>query len=282
MKDERVSGLATRTIEDFGDQWTRYTDNDGYYGSTELLADVLGPLLPLSALAGKRIAEIGSGTGRIVRMLLSAGAAHVVAIEPSQAVEALRRNLQPFAERVTIMNLRGHELPAGLNVDLVVSIGVIHHIPDPAPVLKAAFNALRPGGQVVIWVYGKEGNRFTIALIELMRRATTHLPHFAVASIAWLCNAALALYVPACRRFPSLPLAEYVQNVIGRFDMNKRFLVIYDQLKPAYAKYYTKVEVRTLVESAGFDDVTLHHRRGYSWTVIARRAGSDSSGLDPH
>ena len=51
----------------------------------------------------------------------------------------------------------------------------------------------------------------------------------------------------------------------------KRFLVIYDQLKPAYAKYYTGAEAEALLRKAGFVDVRAHHRRGYSWTVIGTR-----------
>ena len=68
-----------RTIRDFGDQWIHYAGNEGYYGSIELLRDMLGPLLSLDQLRGARIADIGSGTGRIVRMLLEAGARTVVA-----------------------------------------------------------------------------------------------------------------------------------------------------------------------------------------------------------
>ena len=87
MRDsEKNSELRKRTIADFGDQWTRYTDNEGFYGSVDLLSDTLGPLLPLSAFEGKCVAEIGSGTGRIVRMLLAAGAGKVLAIERSQVV----------------------------------------------------------------------------------------------------------------------------------------------------------------------------------------------------
>ena len=84
--------LTSQTIGDFGEQWTRYTDNPGYYGSTELLADIVEPLLPIGAIAGARVAEIGSGTGRIVNMMLDAGAAHVVALEPSDAMQVLREN----------------------------------------------------------------------------------------------------------------------------------------------------------------------------------------------
>ena len=268
---EDTSELRKRTIDDFGNQWTRYTDNEGFYGSVDVLSDTLGPVLPLSAFEGKRVAEIGSGTGRIVRMLLEAGASHVLAIEPSLAVDVLRRNLQSDAHRVEILHIRGDEIPAALDLDFVVSIGVLHHIPDPIPVVVAACQALRPGGRIVIWVYGKEGNRLVVRLIVAMRTITTHMPHWMLALLASIFNVALDVYVPACRLFPFLPLADYMRNVIGRFSRRKRHLVIYDQLKPAYAKYYTKKEVRSLLESAGFIDVTLYHRRKYSWTASGRR-----------
>jgi SAM-dependent methyltransferase len=260
--------LGSRTIDDFGDQWMRYTDNDGYYGSVALLADILGPLLPLSSLQGKRVAEIGSGTGRIVRMLLAAGASHVLAIEPSRAVEALRRNFQSDSERVEILNVRGERIPQGADLDFVLSIGVIHHIPEPAPVLTAARGALRPGGRLVIWVYGSDEGRGVVRAIQTMRRLTANLPHAALAALSHVLNIALDVYRPLCRLFSRLPLSDYMQNVIGRFSRAKRYLVIYDQLKPAYAKYYGESEVRALLESAGFRDVELYHRRGYSWTAV--------------
>ena len=59
-------------------------------------------------------------------------------------------------------------------------------------------------------------------------------------------------------------------GVVGRLDAAKIRLVIYDQLKPAYAKYYTCEEARALFEDAGYSDVTLHHRHGYSWTIRAK------------
>jgi predicted RNA methylase len=40
-----------------------------------LLADIVEPLVPLAEIAGKKVAEIGAGTGRIVAMLYAAGPA---------------------------------------------------------------------------------------------------------------------------------------------------------------------------------------------------------------
>ena len=52
----------------------------------------------------------------------------------------------------------------------------------------------------------------------------------------------------------------------------KRRVVIYDQLNPAYAKYYTRDEAHDVLARHGFVDVRLHHRHGYSWTVVGTQA----------
>jgi hypothetical protein len=79
------SDIDQRTITDFGEQWTRYTDNSGYYGSLVHFTDICEPLLSIDDVRGSTVADIGSGTGRIVDMLLDAGAAHVTALEPSES-----------------------------------------------------------------------------------------------------------------------------------------------------------------------------------------------------
>ena len=62
-----------------------------------------------------------------------------------------------------------------------------------------------------------------------------------------------------------------MRSVLARFPRDKRRLVIYDQLNPAYAKYYREHEARALLSDAGFRNVRLHHRHGYSWTVIGEK-----------
>ena len=80
------------TIRDFGQQWTRYQENAGYYGSLALFRDIVGPLVQPEELAGARVADVGSGTGRIVNMLLDAGVGSVIAVEPSAAFDVLVKN----------------------------------------------------------------------------------------------------------------------------------------------------------------------------------------------
>ncbi|TMA36578.1 MAG: class I SAM-dependent methyltransferase [Deltaproteobacteria bacterium] len=127
------SAVGERTIHDFGEQWVHYGDNDGFYGSTELFADVIGPLLSREDFAGRRVAEIGSGAGRIVAMMLECGAAHVVAVEPSDGYFVAQRNLARYGDRVTFLHGRGEDIPRDPPFDLIVSVGVLQFIPDPSP-----------------------------------------------------------------------------------------------------------------------------------------------------
>lgn len=266
--------LASRTIEDFGRQWTHFQENEGWYASVDFLRDVCGPLLDLSALQGARVAEIGSGTGRIVRMLLEAGAAHVFAVEPSAAMDVLRRNLADVSTQVTPMHVTGEGLPAALDLDFVFSIGVLHHVPDPDPVVAAARAALRPGGRILVWLYGHEGNGLYLALARPLRALTTRLPRAALLATAAVLDRTLDVYRWLCRKAPAswpLPLRGYLLRVLDPLTRAQRRLVIYDQLNPSYARYYRAEEARALLERNGFREVRLHHRHGYSWTVIGEK-----------
>lgn len=268
----RMSGGSERTIRDFGEQWSNYAGNEGYYASLELLGDVLGPLLEVEAFGGARVADVGSGTGRIVRMLLEAGASHVLAVEPSAGVEKLRENLREAGDRVEILHATGDALPAGLELDYVTSIGVLQFIPDPLPTLRAARAALRVGGRIVIWVYGREGNGAYLAALGCLRALTTRLPHAALAALCGALEGVASLYTRLCKGSGGrLPLSDYLLHTFSRVSRRERVLTIYDQLNPRYVKYHRREEVAGMLRDAGFDDVKLHHRRGYSWTAIGTK-----------
>ena len=261
----------TKTIEDFGEQWQLFDDIDyGFYGEHMLFDDLLAPFVRASDIAGKYVADIGSGSGRIVSMLVAAGAAKVMAIEPSAAFEVLRRNTQPIADRLVYLNMLGSEIPAGEYLDYVFSIGVVHHIPDPDPTIAAAFEALRPEGQLVVWLYGREGNRLYLWLVEPLRWLTKRLPSRLVVALAWMLWLPLAIYAQAARILP-LPMRRYTNGVVRRLSTRQLVATIYDQLKPAYAKYYTRAEAEALLTRAGFTNVVTHHRHGYSWLVCGTR-----------
>ena len=261
--------MSDSTIRDFGAQWTRHPESHGYYASAALFADLVEPLLPVARVRGARVVEIGSGAGRIAAMLVEAGAREVVAVEPSDAIEVLRCNVAAHADRVRCVHATGDRAP-DVQADLVLSIGVLHHVADPLPVARRAYEILRPGGTAFFWLYGREGNEAYLRIAEPLRRVTRRLPDPALVALAHALNVALGVYVALCRVGP-LPLRRYAREVLARFDRRTRYLTIFDQLNPGYAKYYRREEAVALARDAGFANVRVHHRHGYSWSVIGEK-----------
>lgn len=266
---------SEKTIADFGEQWSRYTDNSGFYGSEDLFRDIVEPLIHVNEFKGHSVLDIGSGTGRIVGMLLKAGAGKVTGVEPSPAFDALTREFGNDP-RVELINTSGDCLPTESQYDLALSIGVLHHIPDPKPVVDAVMQSLQPGGRFIIWLYGWEGNELYISVFSKIRHLTTRIPHFLLVGVVWLLYAAYRAYAFVAK-FLNVPMRDYVLNVIGQMAPDKQRLVIYDQLNPCYAKYYKKAEAEALLADSGFVNVQLFHRHGYSWTVVGQKPAEGSS-----
>ena len=142
--------------------------------------------------------------------------------------------------------------------------------------MTAALAGLRPGGQMVIWLYGAEGNRLYLAFVVPLRAITKRLPDPMLRGLAWGLAMPLRAYIAACRWLP-LPMHRYMRRVLRQLTMRQLVLNVFDQLNPTYAKYYTQSEASELLENAGFTEVTTHHHHGYSWTVRGTKAGSSSA-----
>jgi SAM-dependent methyltransferase len=252
------------TISDFSEQWTRYFDNSGHFGSEELFLDVLAPLVRIEDLRGTTVAEIGCGNGRFLK-IMARHAAKVIGVDPGDSVSNARAWTRD-AQNVDIVRASVYQLPALPPLDHVFSIGVVHHLPDPARALRIMRDLLKPGGRCTIWVYGKEGNELYLRTFGALRRVTTMMPHAMLHALATALVPPLRAYIAACRVLP-LPMRHYTRAVLRPLDRNALRLNIYDQLNPAIAAYWTGDEVRMLMAGAGFRDVTLHHRHGYSWTA---------------
>jgi SAM-dependent methyltransferase len=259
--------MSQATIDDFGRQWTRFDKYGGFVSSVELLADHFGPY-PVDLVCGKTVIDVGAGTGRFCVALLQAGASKVIAVEPSQAVDIIRRDLGDDP-RLIILNIKGEAIPSSVQADCAVSLGVLHHIPEPAPVVNAVYRALRPGGKFIVWLYGHEGIRIYLALAAVLRALTKRIPDFALARIVVGIDALLVPYMKLCRLLP-LPLHSYLNDVLSKFPTQNRRVVIFDQLRPTYAKYYTRSEAEQLLKSAPFE-VEVYGRRGYSWIVVGTK-----------
>jgi SAM-dependent methyltransferase len=267
-----ISSTDAQTIRDFSDQWNRFPDphSTGYSGSKEYLADLLRPLLELEELKDAYVAEIGAGTGRIIRMLIESGARKALALEPSGSDGLLEHNLESYRDRVEIVPATGEQLPPR-DFDYVFCVGVMQHISDPLPVLQAALRSLKPGGRYFMWLYAKEGTALYRSIIIPVRSVTRHLPDPVLNGLCRTLNFGLEAYISACARFRGLPASRYMKEVGGKISRQARIMGIYDQLNPAWVRYYSRNELENMMNAAGFTDVKTFHWNGYSWSVLGAR-----------
>lgn len=273
MKGTAPESVDTRTISDFGEQWHLFTENDGYYASPAVLQDACGDLLDVSEFRDKVVCEIGAGAGRFVDILCKLGVRSILAVEPSESMAVLEKNAARYGSQVRYLKDLGERLDEEDAFDFVVSIGVLHHIEDPLPTVKAAARALRPGGRLLIWLYGMEGNRFYVGVVSALRFITKRIPNRLLLGFSKATLVLTKAYVACCKVLP-LPMRGYFVNVFDHFSENKKLLAIFDQLNPAHAKYYRRQEVIDLLEAAGFTQCRLYHRHGYSWTALAEKPRS--------
>ncbi|HIB50483.1 MAG TPA: class I SAM-dependent methyltransferase [Phycisphaerales bacterium] len=262
--------LTQQTIDDFGRQWTSCRENEGYYGSVDHFSKLVSPVLGIHEIENATIAEIGVGTGRISHSLMLLGATHLYAIEPSKAIEVAKTNLSMWGDKISFINKRGGSVGNLASLDFVFSIGVIHHIVDPIPVLQAAKKSLKTGGSLVIWVYGKEGNSIYLFALKPIRTLMQLAPNKCSWAFAWTIFPFAKMYGKLALML-KIPLWRYFRSIYNNLSNIQQALVIHDQITPSVARYYTRDNIQTLLIKSGFKKISIRAVEGYSWIAKATK-----------
>jgi SAM-dependent methyltransferase len=266
-----------KTAAAFGWQWQHFAEMHPEFEAQFL--DWIYPIGP-EFFRGKRVLDAGCGTGRHAYFAATYGAGEVVAMDLSGAVETARRNL---SELDNVHVLQGDLLrppfrtaAAGGGFDLVYSIGVLHHLPDPHEGFRSLLRFVRPGGTIAVWVYGYENNGFVRNVVEPLRRVSTQLPPSVLRGLAWplavaFHGVAKGVYRPlngtAAGR--ALPLGEYLSSVAG-FSFRQNYGIVFDQLVAPTAAYIKGAELEGWFDESALEDVRISHRHGNSWRGSGR------------
>ena len=212
----------------------------------------------------KYVVDAGCGTGRNSYWMKHFGAKRVFAFDVEQeTVQVARRNLSGIdGIQVGECSIYDAKLPDAEKADIVFSIGVIHHLADPVLALKKLAGCAKTGGQVLAWVYGKEGNTWILWFLQPLRKLTKLIPMPVLNSISALLAIPLYCYL-------QMPLykTEYLK-LISKFKYWHLKSIVLDQLLPNIANYWTQEEVREIFERANLRNVHITSVNGMSWSVV--------------
>ena len=141
--------------DNFGFEWTTFPrlqlDDDSSSESELSFAEKTG--LTPSDVEGRSVFDAGCGMGRFSNVVAGWGAARVVGVDISRAVDAAADNLAT-CDRVAFAQADLRHLPlADQSFDIVFSIGVLHHTPNTFASLSRVAPLVKPGGTLAVWVY---------------------------------------------------------------------------------------------------------------------------------
>jgi len=246
----------------FGFEWSKYPKIIPLYEK-----QFLGWVAPLKPddFKGKKVLDGGCGTGRNSWWPIQYGAAHVTAFDVDPRTVAVARNNLSGSANATVLERSIYEIDFKDEFDIAFSIGVIHHLADPKLAVSRLVDSVRSGGKVLIWVYGKEGYKWVKDFINVLRKVTSKMPLGLLRWLTYPFSLIFYLYIKCIpHRHPYLKLL----RPASFWHLHS---IVFDQLLPEIANYWTAEESKALFDGLAVEEVTAYECNGGSWTVIARK-----------
>lgn len=261
MKD--LSILQKGSPDRFGYEWNLYSEIRPLY--EEQFRRWL-PFFSRGDWAGKKFLDVGCGMGRNSYWPLKDGALLGVSIDVDEgSLNSAMRNLEGF-KNSQVIRMSAYDIEYRDEFDIAFSIGVIHHLENPLNAIRAMRDSVVFGGKVAIWVYGLQNNQWLLRFLNPLRKT-----FFSKLPIGFVHH--LSIY-PAMILYPSLKVfnfkLEYLK-LLSQFDFKHLRSIVFDQMLPEIANYWTQEEVRQLLMDAGLKNIVVEDVNGMSWAAIGEK-----------
>lgn len=250
--------------ERFGFEWNKYSKLDPNYEK-----QFKSWVYPLKAddFKNKEVLDAGCGMGRNSFWSLKWGVKKLVAFDfDERSVACAKKNLSQFSNaEVLFKNI--YEIDWQNQFDVVFSIGVIHHLENPRLAIAKLAQAVRPGGIILIWVYSREGNEWIVKYVNPVRKyITSKIPVGITHFLAYFCSVPLWIFVRIWRG-PTPYLKQ-----LAKFKFWHLHSIVFDQLIPEVANYWTKREALDLFSGLSVESVQIFQPpTDCGWTIIAKK-----------
>jgi SAM-dependent methyltransferase len=245
-----------------GHSWTEFEGAVPEFEANFL--DLLRPMKP-DDFMGKLVLDAGCGFGRHA-FFASRYGAEVIALDSSpDAVASAARNLEG--------NLRAHVVQGDLDrppfkkslFDLVYSLGVLHHVPNPHASFLSLHGLVKPNGRLATWVYGPRQGMIRIATGAL-RGATAQMNSEQLHRFSQVLAAGLRVFSHTPHRvLGNVPVVGSVVNRLpvhdhSRWPFDVVVADVYDRLRVPVTGYFPGEVLETWYADAGYADIQVTRR----------------------
>ena len=265
---KRDENIDQNVIDGFGHEWAVFD-----YAETEtaeaLDAQFVAYCAPLDLARfdpAKSVAsDFGAGSGRWTSRL-APYFSRVYALEPSDGASTVLKTKFAADPKIVVLQetVGVNSIPVG-SLDLAMSLGVLHHIPDTALAIKDVARSIKPGGVFLCYLYYNLENKptyykFIFKGVNVVRRVISASPQplrrFSATIIAAL------VYWPLARLSKVLSkLGRNTANLPLHHYANMPFVMLandaLDRFGTSLEQRFSKAEITQMLGAANFDLTTL-------------------------
>jgi SAM-dependent methyltransferase len=265
---KKDQNLDQQVIDSFGHEWSAfdYSESETDDALDTQFSAYCTPI-DLTQFNSKSsvAADLGAGSGRWTSRLLPHFSL-VYALEPSDGANKVLENKFSKESRMTILQetVGANSIPSG-SLDLAMSLGVLHHIPDTGLAIKDVASKIKGGGIFLCYLYYKLDNkplyyRGLFWASNSLRWVLSRLPYAMRRFIARAI--ASFVYFPLARTAKLLEKrGKNVSNFPLHHYANMPFVMLQndalDRFGTRLEQRFSKKEITEMLGNAGFDLSTL-------------------------
>ena len=263
-------------VKSFGDEWLKFQDFPD-----DTIEKIAGEYFDIidSSIVNKDtyVMDVGCGTGRWTKYL-SKTAGFIEAVDPSEALIAADNLLGTAINNVRLTKASTDNLPfADETFDFVMSIGVLHHIPDTQKAMQDCVKKLKAGGHFYCYLYYNLDSRGPLFktvffLSDLIRRVVSKLPSALKKITTDLL--AIIIYMPfvlTVRFLRFLGLKKLADWIPLSAYHNKSFFVIrndsLDRFGTKLEHRFSKTEIEDMMAKCGLTNIVISPNTPYYHAV---------------
>src|SRR5262249_35550215 len=137
----------------------------------------------------------------------------------------------------------------------------------------------KPGGKLIIWVYGHEGNFWTRALVEAPKRFYRWMPRPLLWWTSLLLTALLYPLVHSVYKLPlpGLPFYDYFRSW-RRLSFVRNCTNVFDKLNAPTTHFIKRADIDRWFAGTPFSDVQVRDWCRLSWRICATKGMAANAG----
>lgn len=277
-EEESDNNKDDSVIKSFGEEWSKFDSFSS--AEIELLGDSYFDILTDEMVNPSTVAgDFGGGTGRFSKYLADK-VNSIEFVDPSDAVLSAARLLESN-KNIRLTKASIGSLPfEDESFDFVMSIGVLHHIPDTPQAMVDCVKKVKPRGYFYTYLYYNLDNRgFLFNLIYEMatfvRRIVSLLPGRLKRFVCDLI--AVFIYLPIIligKGFIVIGLQSVAEKIPLFFYTDTSWNIIrndaLDRFGTTLEQRFSKAQIIDLMEKAGLENIIVSNKEPY-WHAVGQK-----------